>query len=402
MRLNLGSLDESMSEGLTEAEQLLRKATKDSHDFKTALDEHAIVAITNPQGRITYVNDKFCAISQYAEGELLGEDHRILNSGHHSKEFFKELWGTIGRGVVWRGEIKNKRKDGTFYWVDTTIVPFVDEGGKPEQYIAIRADITERKLYEEQLKDLAEELDRKNQEMEAVIYAASHDLRSPLVNVQGFAAVVEEEVEKLEELVGQAVNGEAGAVGQMNETRAEIEQAVGFIQAGAAKMDALLGGLLVMSRLGRVEMTIEELDVGEVVAENLAAMKFQLEQAGAEVIVGEIPKAVGDRDLLGQVLSNLFGNALKYADPSRTLSLEILGERREGMAVLKVKDNGIGIAPQHQEKVFSMFHRLDPNATEGQGLGLAIVRRSMDRMKGSVKLVSREGEGTEFTLELPA
>lgn len=174
--------------------------------YKEAIEAFSIIAITDVRGNITYANDNFCELSQFSPKELLGQNHRIINSGYHPKSFFKEMWKTIANGKSWRGEIKNQAKDGSFYWVDTVIVPMLDQAGKPYEYFSIRIDITERKKQESRLIRYNQLLNQQNEKLKDIKFINSHKLRLPIANILGLSEILEDN-EIQADVLKQTING---------------------------------------------------------------------------------------------------------------------------------------------------------------------------------------------------
>ncbi|MBE0537521.1 MAG: PAS domain S-box protein [Phycisphaerae bacterium] len=261
----------------------------------------------------------------------------------------------------------------------------------------------ERKQAEEERERLLRILEQKNRELESIVYTSSHDLRSTVVNVQGFSAELSATCGTLLGLLDEVpIPQDTLREELLTILHEDIPSELKYITASAAKMDMLISGLLKLSRLGRGRLNLQSVDMNELMQGVLDSMQFQLQQSQAQVRVEELPACTGDPDQLKQVFGNLVDNAVKYRDPARTPAITITAYPAEQMNVYCVADNGRGIAPRHQKNVFEVFHRLEPEGpVPGEGLGLSIVRRIVDRHGGKVWLESALGEGSKFCVSLP-
>ncbi len=263
------------------------------------------------------------------------------------------------------------------------------------KFATVTADITA-------IKRVQQIIAAQNKELEQLVYIASHDLRSPLVNVDGYSRELEFELQELLDLLS-APNASPEALQRaLNAKSLEIKEALSHIRSSARKMDALLKGLLKLSRNGRAALNIRPLDMTKLTADLLRTLDYQVKAAGAQIQIFPLPPCKGDETQLAQVFTNLIDNALKYRHPQRPALIAIRGSVENGRAIYCVEDNGIGIAKNHQEKIFELFHRLDPSKTEGEGLGLTIVRQALSRLDGEIRVESTPGEGSRFYISLPA
>ncbi|MBC8229708.1 HAMP domain-containing histidine kinase, partial [bacterium] len=290
------------------------------------------------------------------------------------------------------------RKDGKSVPIELTTARTVWQE-QPIDMVTIR-DISERKRAEQEREHLIAELARKNKELEQIVYVTSHDLRSPLVNVQGFSKELDYSLKELasaiqSECVPADIREKAASI-----LEEDIPESMQYIRASISKMDSLLSGLLRLSRLGRAAIKIEKLDMNNLISNVASTFEFQVKEADVKLEISELPPCEGDIIQINQVFSNLLGNALKFLAPVRPGIIRISGYKEKEQSVYCVEDNGIGIAPEHQEKIFEIFHKLEP-AVDGQGLGLTIVSRILDRHTGNVWVESEPGKGSKFFVSLP-
>ena len=367
----------------------LERSLKELADIKFALDQSTIVAITDQQGTINYVNDEFCRISKYSRPELLGQDHRMINSAFHPKEFIRGLWTTIASGSVWKGELRNRAKDGSIYWVDTTIVPFLNSEGKPYQYVAIRHDITQRKAAEEEVRKQAAELQRAVQLSFVGELAAglAHEIKNPLAGIQGAVDIL---------------------IRRRDKNDPEREALEGM-RHEVVRIDNTVRALLDRARPRLVSVVHESLT--DIVDRAVSLAKAQLVDAatrGHHVTVEFEPpedpiKIPIDAAQIEDAVLNLIINAI---EATQTGSVKVRVARsqverlnvQEEEAIIEVEDDGRGISEEDLARIFNPFFT---TTSTGTGLGLPAVRRIARLHGGRVEVTSTLGKGSLFTIYLP-
>lgn len=365
-------------------EDKLIQANQSIRNQKDALDAAAIVAETDHRGRITYINQKFLDISKYDRSDLLGKDHRIINSGYHPKDFFKKLWQTISQGDVWEGEICNRSKQGDLYWVHTTIFPIKNHHQKITGFVAIRFDITDRKMLQIELENQAKTIKNAASSKSTFLSNIGHELKNPINGIMGLTEILIEDLAQTNHLKHLRVIQECGN-----------------------HLSFLLDDFLDITKAeeGKLELSIEKVCVKEMVHSSVdflrrdaAKKNLSITIEFAEDLSNEL---YSDPIRLRQIILNLLSNAIKYTE-SGCISINVSGTKDRSAIVIEVMDTGIGIPEKEIESIFSRFYRLKKSErSSGSGLGLHITKALVEALKGKIDVTSDPGTGSTFRIVLP-
>ncbi|MEK6579076.1 MAG: ATP-binding protein [Bdellovibrionota bacterium] len=363
---------------LQEGEDALRQL----RDIKFALDQSAIVAIADRAGNITHVNKKFCEISKYSAQELLYQNHRILKSGFHPPEFYAEMWKTISNGLTWQGEVKNKAKDGTFYWVNTTIVPFFDLKGEPDQYVSIRFDITARK--EAEAKVLVQD---RLASVGMMASSLAHEIGNPLGVIRGRAEYLEMQLKGNE----------------------SAEKNLHIIISQIDRVSELIKSLLRLAR-GQVTGKPESVSINQVMVDVLDLMGHEFRKNEITILNGleniNDLFVLAEAGPLHQVFLNVFVNAI------HAIQSAVRGNRKTGHQIkisfedqktawrVTTEDTGCGIDPENMKNLFKPFFTTKEIGA-GTGLGLATSYNIVQQWQGDILVESTAGVGTKFHIQIP-
>ncbi|BAU55054.1 sensor histidine kinase [Mucilaginibacter gotjawali] len=352
--------------------------------YQKAVNTAAIVSITDRGGKILYVNDLFCEISKYNRKELLGKNHRIVNSGFHPPEFFKGLWKVIVSGSVWHGEIKNKAKDGSYYWVDTTISPIFNDNGDVVQYLSIRTLITERKDLEQEKERLLEDLTGKYNDMMQFNYIVSHNIRAPIAKIISLIDLLKDE----------CVN---------HDDNAQI--LIKYLIDSALSLDEVINDLTNILSVSRAEnQNIELVNLAGIINSVQDNLETQIRESGTSLqiyIDEDAMNFYSIKSYVNSIIFNLVSNAIKYSKRDLHPSIIIQAKKIDGRLMLIVTDYGIGIdLGKAGTDLFGLYKRFN-FSKEGRGLGLYMTKTQVEALGGTIDVSSHPGVGTTFTISLP-
>ncbi|ASD25789.1 hybrid sensor histidine kinase/response regulator [Brevundimonas diminuta] len=356
--------------------------------LSAALDEAAIVAITDRAGRILYCNDKFEAVSGYSREELIGQTHRVVNSGVHPRDYFRNLYRTIAGGEVWRGTIQNRTKSGEPYWVDTTIVPNLGSDGRPETYTAIRFEVSDHVRALKAL-ELAQAEARQAAEVRDRFFAnISHEVRTPL----------------------NAVLGLASALAHTTLTSRQTEMLKLITGAGDA-LRRVLDDMLDLSKMqaGQFSLSLTPFDLRTDIEAVVEMRRAVAEDKGLTLDVAFAPSAqgqvIGDGVRITQIVSNLVSNAVKFTAEGRvSVRVDVRAEDNREHLIIEVEDTGMGFDAEAARRLFDPFVQADDAISRqfgGTGLGLSICKSLAELMGGEIAAESALGEGSLFRVVLP-
>lgn len=381
----------------------LQDTLRESEYRLITLDQHAIVCMADKKGNITLVNEHFLNISGYNEKELIGKNLRTVKSMKHPDVFREEMWNTISNGKIWNGQICNEAKDGTEYWVEATIVPFMSENGLPYKYVSVGTDITKIKKAEEDahasevaLMTAKDEAESANQAKSKFLSNMSHELRTPMNAISGFAQLLLMDSENIYDDV----------------QRGNIEE---IIKASNHLLE-LISEILELSKIesGQIKLSLETVNYSQVAVESISLINTLAKDKGITLIFIIEGKRISFKDLINsgvnifvdrtrfkQVLLNLLSNAIKYNNKNG--SITISGEKINNNFRISVIDTGIGISKADQKDLFKSFNRLgkEDSGIEGTGIGLVITRNIVELMEGEIGVESELGKGTTFWIEFP-
>ncbi|PBO84248.1 MAG: hypothetical protein COA77_10375 [Thaumarchaeota archaeon] len=378
------------------------------NQFRHALDNSSIVMMTDTNGTICHVNNRFCALSNYTRDELIGTNHRIFNSGYHTREFFYGMMNTISKGQVWRGDIQNKTKDGSLFWTDATITPMFGLDGSPETYIVIGNDITERKNHEEQIRIIQREIIKRKKELEIknkvldqelitisklekqkeeFTSMMTHEFKTPLTPILSWADLLSSEI-----------------LGDLNEKQLK---AISEININALKLLNLITDVLDVHKLELSKLTYNKTkcfskDIVDELIENYSVV---LNDNTINFVHSDIENIslYTDSSRIQQVLRIFITNALDFV-PKQNGKIELTVHIKNDSILFSVIDNGVGISETDQKQLFRKFYQADTSATRkhgGSGLGLSVAKGIADGLGGHVGVISSPNNGSTFFVELP-